>query len=148
MKIYYAHPETWYGTDREKDDLASIAKNLPIGAEIINPADKTHSDVADGIKGANPDNPDVGGMVMEYFLSLVRSADLIAYRTFDDDFIGAGVALEVFTAHTHGLQIWRMLDLTRDKGPMPFAQQGLRVSFGPKVLTIADTRLRIKRGVM
>lgn len=144
MKIYYAHPMSWYGTDREKDDLAVIAKSTPVGTEIINP---NTPDIVDQVKFSK-DAGLSGNDIMVIFLNLVAACDAIAYRTFDDDRMGAGVAAELLHAAVQGKQIFRILDLTRDKGPMLFEQSGLRAAFGPHVLTITETRDRIRRGIM
>lgn len=141
MKIYYAHPQTWYGTEREAADLKAIAAQTPMHTEIVNPGeDKFGARTA--MAKAN------GWSVMAIFLEAVEKADAIAYRTFDDDYIGAGVAQEVLIAALNGHQIFRIMDLIADKGPMLFEQRGLRAAFGPRVLTIVETRDRIKRGVM
>jgi hypothetical protein len=134
---------SWYGTDREAEDLAAIAKNTPIGTEIVNPNSPEFADQVETLKQEGHSDK-----IMAIFMDAVAVCDAIAYRTFDDDYIGAGVAQEVLTAAIHGKQIFRILDLTRDKGPMLFEQAGLRAAFGPRVLTISQTRDRIKRGFM
>lgn len=144
MKIYYAHPMSWYGTDRETEDLKAIAHKFP-NAEIENPA--AYEDAVKTLKTQGAD----GKAIMDFFINRLLVCDAIAYRTFDDDYIGAGVALEVFTAAVWGKQIFRLLDqISRfdDLVPGLLGQLGLRAAFGPRVLTIADTRDRIKRGVM
>lgn len=139
MKIYYAHHMSWYGTDREAADVQAILARSPLNTELVNP---NTPEFADKVRVANENH-----MPMQPFFAAVEYCDAIAYRTFDDDYIGAGVAQELLTAAIHGKQIFRIMDLTRDKGPMLFEQAGLRVSFGPKVLTIVETRDRIKRRV-
>lgn len=132
MKVYYAHPMSWYGTEREEDDIDCIQRETPLASEVVNPALE--------------DSKDMG-----HYLSLVEASDALAYRTFDDDKIGAGVAQEILTAALHGKQIYRIMDLNKSPiglKPKLFEQRGIRAAFGPNVLTIAETRDRIKRGVM
>jgi hypothetical protein len=121
---------SWYGTEREALDIATILASTPLHTTVVNPAEHQKEPT------------------MAKFLLMVEQADALAYRTFDDDFIGAGVAQEVLAAALHGKQIFRIMDLTRDKGPILFEQRGLRAAFGPRVLTIIETKGRIKRGMM
>jgi hypothetical protein len=132
---------SWYGTEREREDVGAIDRQTSLQTEIINPADEEFTAKAATAK-AN------GWNVMAIFLEQVEQADAIAYRTFDDDYIGAGVAQEILTAALHGKQIFRLMDLTHGKGPVLFEQRGIRAAFGPRVLTIVETKDRIKRGVM
>jgi len=145
MKIYYAHPMSWYGTEREAADIAAILSQSPKGTEIVNPAEAPFATLVAEYKAT-----DKAGEIMSIFVDAVVQSDAIAYRTFNDGYLGAGVAQEVLTAAIHGKQIFQIMDLTREriKGPALFEQQGLRASFGPRVLTIVETRDRIKRGVM
>ena len=150
MKVYYAHPMSWYGTEREAADVAAILRDTPNGTEVVNPA-LVDLNVVSVYREGEPDRRKLSGAeAMQVFIGMVEQADAIAYRSFDDDRIGAGVAQEVLVAALHGKQIFRIMDLsTRGQmGPVLFEQVGLRAAFGPKVLTIIETRDRIKRGVM
>lgn len=141
MKIYYAHPMSWYGTEDEAADLAAIAAAMAPGTEIVNPNTPEFSKKAIEARDS--------GDVMYPFRKAVEDCDAIAYRTFNDDSLGAGVAQELLVAAVHGKQIFRIWTNSRQgKGPMLFEEHGLRASFGPRLLTIVETRDRIKRGVM
>lgn len=80
-RVYYAHPMTLYGTERESEDLAFLAEEFP-GSEIVNP---NHSDHQAGCKHLG----------MAYFTELVKTCDGIVAVPFPDGEWGSGVYAEV-----------------------------------------------------
>lgn len=151
MKIYYAHPQSWYNTDREKADLQCIADSTPMGTEIVNPNSDHFRDMVDGIKGANGGTLATGDFsIMKLFVEAVAACDCVAYRTFDDGSIGAGVGHELLTAAVHGKQIFRLMNRYRPQPAVVMQEErhGLGASFGPRLITIVQTRDYIKRGVL
>jgi hypothetical protein len=138
MKIYYAHPMSWYGTDREKDDVTLLLANTPLHTEVVNPNAPEHRAAVETLKAQGNE-----ARIMGYFLDRLAVCDAIAYRTFDDGRISAGVAQELLTAALHGKQIFRF----RDPGKL-YEEHGLQAAFGPRVLTITQTRDLLRRGIM
>jgi hypothetical protein len=82
LKCYYAHSIHLYGKPQEARDVALIKA---LGFKVVNPNDKIHQD-------AYPD----GGM--DYFVDLVRTCDICAFRAYPDGSIPAGVHKEVLAA--------------------------------------------------
>lgn len=149
MNIYYAHPMSWYDTDREKDDIAAIAEFGP-GITVINP---NTAPFHGAVTQAKADGR-TGQQIMDIFLKAVIDADALAYRTFDDGYLSSGVAHEVFVAYLYGRPIYQIIDAykqgSKRNGLVPklFEQQTLRAAFGPRVMNITDTRDRIHRRIM
>lgn len=143
MKVYYAHPMSWYGTEREEDDIDCIQRETPLASTVVNPNSEDFQTQVETLKQEGQESH-----IMGIFTAAVVECDALAYRTFDDDKISAGVAQEILTAALHGKQIFRLMDLNKNNKPKLFEQRGIRAAFGPNVLTIAETRDRIKRGVM
>jgi len=79
MKCYYAHPINTYSTQQEVKDIALLES---FGLEVVNPA------LFLGFGGN-----------MDSFVSLVQSCDCLAFRSFQDGKIGAGVAAEIDAMH-------------------------------------------------
>lgn len=77
MKCYYAHPINTYGTQQEAEDISLLES---FGLEVINPADEN-------------------ARSMRYFCNLVQECDCLAFRSFQDGMIGAGVAAEIEVMH-------------------------------------------------
>jgi hypothetical protein len=76
--IYYAHSKQIYNTQREKDELAKIAKLFP-GYEIICP------------------NRDIGESSMEPYLKAVLGCDIVVFSEYKKH-IGKGVYGELEVA--------------------------------------------------
>lgn len=140
MKIYYAHPMSWYDTDREAADVKVIRDG---GDEPVNPNSSDFTAAVSEAKALDKSS----NLVMAIFFDSIADVEGLAYRTFDDGYLGAGVASEILQAYIKGKMIFQILD-TYKKGPMLFEQSGLKAAFGPRVLTIDETRNRIKRRVM
>jgi hypothetical protein len=90
MRIYFAHPVTDYGTNREGNVLTWLEAD---GWEVENPNQPHHQD------GYARD-----GMV--YFESLASSCDALVFTRFPDGSIGAGVGKEIDAAHGSGIPIY------------------------------------------
>ncbi|QYO75664.1 hypothetical protein [Devosia salina] len=68
---------------------------------------------------------------MAWFLSLIEDeADALAYMTYPDGSVGAGVAREILEAHLHGLPVFRIVD--RELVP--------ETEMPSRILSIAQTR--------
>lgn len=142
MKIYYAHPMSWYDHPREEFDVEAIGKFGP-NIEVVNPNGPEFKAAVDKtLKDGKSSN-----LTMALFFDAISDVDAIAYRTFDDGYLGAGVASEILQAFLKGKAIYQIMDSGR-LGPTLFEQSRLSASFGPRVLTIIQTRDRIKRGVL
>lgn len=86
MLIYYAHPISMYGSNQEFLDITFLTF---AGLRVVNPAKL--SKFAESVDDR-----------MEYFCSLVKKCDCLAFRSFDDFKIGAGVMKEIRTMDSKG----------------------------------------------
>lgn len=117
MKIYFAHPITDYGKQREGNVLTWLE--------------------ADGWEVENPNQPhhqvgyDQGGM--EYFQRLASECDALVFTRFPDGSIGAGVGKEIDAAQASGRPVYEWFD-----GEM-YSTYGLPTP----VLSVPQTRARI-----
>lgn len=133
MKMYYAHPMSWYDTIAEQDDL-DLIKNA--GFEPVNPNTKFFHDMVELSKREQRN-------VMEVFNAAVKKADAIAIRPFLDGRLGAGVAQELLTAIIWGRPVYLL-------GKGPAGVERLVANYNPRglltgVLTVDETRTRISR---
>lgn len=128
MKIYYAHPMSWYDTSAEKEDIVKLNR---LGYEVLNPNQKKYSDMVNQMRRSNSDAD-----IMSIFTKLVKSCDAIAYRPFKDDTIGAGVAREVLDA------------LVMEKKIINLSTMKQELFHMNQILSIDDTRSKIKKGIM
>jgi hypothetical protein len=87
--VYYAHPMSLYNTKQEARDIVALEE---MGFEVINPNQPAH---------------DVGyqGSGMAYFRDLVKSVDVLVFRSFSDGAIPAGVAHEIKEARANGTPV-------------------------------------------
>lgn len=114
-KVYYAHPVTHYGTIVEELDII-ILQNM--GFEVINP-NSENTNTAYKEKG------------MQVFFDMIDTCDVLAFRSFNDGMIGAGVKKEIeYALAAKGLCVF---ELQRD--------------ILDRSLTVEQTRERIKQGV-
>lgn len=140
--IYYAHPMSWYGTQRERDDLAVLSKE----GTVANPNSNKFDVKVEYAKAT-------GMPIMDVFATFIRDkADVLVFRRFSGDHrIGAGVAREILEARIWGKQIWeiiggRVQPPVINKFVMDPAQFDIGTSFRIEdVLTVAETRERIAR---
>lgn len=137
MRIYYAHPMSWYGTEGEKLDVAALDQH----GTVVNPNSQTFQDMVEDAKRRN-------FPVMQIFADYIRDwADVVAFRRFDGDFkLGAGVAREIFEARVWGKGVWEVYGQTdrhinKEIG-MKVNDWPDYVSFGD-ILTVSETKLRI-----
>ncbi|GLQ53579.1 hypothetical protein [Devosia nitrariae] len=113
--IYFARPSALYDTPA---DVRAYAVLLTGGYRILDPNQPIHQL---GYRATG----------MAWFLSLIEDeADALAYMTYPDGSVGAGVAREILEAHLHGLPVYRIVDreLVAETG-MP-----------ARILSIAETR--------
>lgn len=85
--IYFAHPVTDYGTERQSAAIAYLSEQW----EVVNPDSPEHQAgyAANG---------------MAYFERLAASCDLLAFMRFPDGSIGAGVGKEIKAAQDAGVR--------------------------------------------
>ncbi len=92
LRIYYAHPICFYGTEQEIKELELIKKNIK-ESKIVNPADyDEYKDYED---------------IMEYYLDLVRSCDIIVFSNLLGK-VTAGVGKEVNYALSIGKKVFKI----------------------------------------
>lgn len=98
LRIYYAHPMAWYGTDREKEDLAELAKH----GTVINPNTERFEGSVQSAKRR-------GFPVMQVFADYIKDhVDVVCFRRFEDSYLGAGVAREILEARIWGKEVWEI----------------------------------------
>ena len=86
MKAYYAHPITLYGSIQEQKDKELLES---LGFIVVNPSDKDKQD-----------EYEKGGF--QVFLDWVSKSDCLAFRSFIDMSISAGVMREIQQAIKDG----------------------------------------------
>lgn len=134
MRMYYAHPMSWYGTSEEYRDMQAIAANRH---EPFNP---NRSELDKAVKAEKA----AGRGGMEPFMKIIKDdMDAIAVRPFKDGRLGAGVAKELFEAI-----IWSKPVYVLETGPdgVTLVKEPNPRSLLPGVLTVAQTRERIRAG--
>jgi len=83
-KVYYAHPQSLYYTPQEARDVALLKS---MGFEVVNPSDQKYVDQIAGMINSEDK--------MQFFVDLVNTCDILAFRSFPDGSIPAGVAQEI-----------------------------------------------------
>jgi hypothetical protein len=99
MKAYLARPINLYKTPQDIRDIASLEK---MGYEVVNPD-----------KEALQERYKEEGMSV--FIQAVRDCDLLAYRSFPDLSIGAGVKKEIDEAVALGLPVIELPTITEKR---------------------------------
>ena len=113
--IYFARPTALYDSP---SDIRGYAVLLSAGYQIVDPNSPLHQL---GYRASG----------MSWFLSLIEDeADALAYMTYPDGSIGAGVAREILEAHLHGLPVYRIVD----------RELLLETEMPQRILSIAQTR--------
>ena len=112
MKIYYARPISLYGSKQEERDLLELGK-IP-NADIVNP-DKKELAERYKIEGMN------------VFLQAVTDCDALAFRSFPNGEISAGVAKEINKAYELGKLVIELPSIT-----------------SKRILSVDDTREYLK----
>ena len=106
-KIYYAHCKSIYETPQEKRDVELLEK---FGAEVVNPGEKIHE--VECIKLMESERIK---NKMEYFLNLIETCDLVAFRSLPSGEIPVGVAKEISHAIEHGIPVIELPSLALRK---------------------------------
>lgn len=149
MKIYYAHPMSWYGTSREALDVHTLTRTIGV-SQVYSPSSKSFEDRVHKAKRS-------GYPVMQIFADFIRDeVDVVAFRAFDDGQVGAGVAREVFEAIIWNKKVWQIFG--KENQPSgPFVNKSLTLSGSgmypldltlDDILTVEQTKERIARGAM
>lgn len=133
MKIYYAHPMSWYNTEEEAHDMEYLRQHFP-DDKIVNPNSPWFdAQVRNALIANEP--------VMKVFTDWIEHNDCaVVVRPFSDGHIGSGVGQEAFTAHLWGKEIY---EFTKNGFYwVPF----LHIAHDG-ILTVAATKLRVAEGV-
>lgn len=117
MKCYYAHPISMYGSNQELTDIMFLTF---AGLKVVNPA-----------KLSKFVEPMDSVTRMEYFCCIVGKCDCLAFRSFDDFKIGAGVMNEIRTMESKGGMVIE-----------------LRPRLFDRTLTVQQTRKRLRNQIM
>jgi hypothetical protein len=107
MKIYYAHSMSLYDTPQEKRDVELLET---LGFNVINPNSKEIQDQVDSIKGwcaeAGKTRDETSSEIMlMFFQGVIPFCDALAFRSFHDGKIGAGVWSEIVCAQNRFIPI-------------------------------------------
>ena len=89
MRCYYARAISLYKTPQSARDISTLTA---MGFDVVDPDTPEHSAGYDS-RG------------MDYFVDLVRSCDVLAFRATPDGRIPAGVAKEIRTAEQRGYPV-------------------------------------------
>jgi hypothetical protein len=113
-KIYYAHSMSLYNTPQEKRDI-ELLENL--GFEVVNPSSKELEKEVRNIKlcgeGLRKTKDEISRTIMDFFFKeVIPECDALAYRSFIDLKIGAGVSGEIKCAEKLGLPIIELPTIT------------------------------------
>lgn len=96
MKIYYARPISLYNTKQEERDLLLLTQ---LSLDIVNPN-----------KAELQKRYDIEGM--DVFTAAVKDCDALAFRSFQDGKISAGVKKEIDTALELGKPVIELPTIT------------------------------------
>lgn len=130
MRVYYAHPMSWYNTHHEQADVERLEA---LGHSVLNPNDPYFARKVQDLRSRG-----LGHMVMEPFMKAVTDCDAVAYRPFMDGKLGAGVAKEVLEGLVQGKPVFHVMTPERQC-------HGLLLG---ELLTIVQTRARIMEGTL
>jgi hypothetical protein len=111
MKIYYARPISLYNTKQEERDLSLLAQ---MGLDIVNP-NKEELQIRYQDEG------------MDVFTAAVKDCDALAFRSFQDGKISAGVKKEIDAANELSKPVIELPTITSNR-----------------VLSVDDTREYLK----
>jgi hypothetical protein len=111
MKVYYSRPISLFNTPQEQRDIEMLEA---LGFEVI-----------------DPNQPELQEQYqtegMQAFLDAQKQADALAYRSFPDGSIGAGVSKEILHAEESGKPVIELPTIT-----------------SKRVLSVEDTRSYLK----
>ena len=93
LKCYYAHSLHLYGTPQEQRDIVLLQT---LGFEVENPNQQKHQDAYLALPEETR---------MDYFVELVRSCDVCAFRAYPNGEIPSGVYKEIMAAELHEMPI-------------------------------------------
>ena len=107
-KIYYAHCMALYGTDQEKNDLKTLRE---LGVKVVNPNSPKYRKTVERMKRNNRS----GSQIMDYFISVVKKCNGVAFRALSDGSLSAGVAKEIDAMRKKGGVIIELPELDKRK---------------------------------
>ena len=86
--IYYAHCMADYGSKSSKKHM-SLLRDM--GLEVLDPSSQYYHNIVKGMKAEGK----TGEEVMDYFMTVVKTCDCLAFRSLPSGLISAGVAKEI-----------------------------------------------------
>ncbi len=92
MLVYYAHPISLYNTKQEVRDIELLEK---LNFQVVNP-NSANAEESYKVQG------------MEYFKDVIKGCQALAFRSFSDGSIPAGIAKEIAYAKEFGLPIFEL----------------------------------------
>ena len=107
-KIYYAHCIAIYGTEQEKEDIATLKA---LGFEVVNPSSDYYRNTVNKMicKGRTSTE------IMNYFITVVAGCDGLAFRALDDETLSAGVAKEANAMRKSDRPVFELSDSSKRK---------------------------------
>lgn len=91
LTVYFAHPISDYCTTQEDRAIASLEA---AGLVVVNPSDRIHQEAC--------------GSDMVKWATLAASCDSVAFSSFEDGAIGAGVVKEVDRVYSQGKPVYKI----------------------------------------
>lgn len=116
-KCYYAHSMSLYGSAQEKRDIELLES---MGFEVVNPnSEKIKADVQAIKNEYEPKGwtkEEISTGIMKYFLeNVIPLCDVLAFRSFIDFKIGAGVYSEIQKAEEIGIPVFELPTLIHQR---------------------------------
>lgn len=136
LTIYFAHPMSDYGSDREKRAIDALEL---AGFEVVNPNSEEHERMVQAIRQGV--NGDPGEHIMRYFCRIACECEAIAFQAFPQGNVGAGVAKEVheFVVSGPGGPVFEVLEIELLRGLVTVLEPTSSVD-PRRVLSVAATR--------
>jgi hypothetical protein len=97
LTCYYAHPVSNYGTPEEREALKTLRT---LGLQVVNPNSPEYRER-------------YAAESMQMFLDIVGACQSLAFRSFEDGTIGAGVASEIGAARAAGIPVFELPPLAQ-----------------------------------
>jgi hypothetical protein len=136
--IYFAHPISMYGTPLERTIIDMLTEQH---WKVVNPSDPEHQAEVVRIKSTISDRGAAGKAIMEYFVGLCNQCHAVAFSTFPDNTVGAGVAKEVESFNARGAEI---LQVNVDDPTKPWLKGVGWPPSGLIILDVEKTRAKLK----
>lgn len=136
MKVYFAHPVSFYGTPIERDIVRALEMR---GFAVINPSDSVHQNKVSDMRAKMADGEQASRQIMEYFVNVCRACDSCVFMVFPDGSLGAGVVAEAQFFLDQGREVF---EARVEKGQVRL--HPVKDLAGYKCLSVAETREMLK----